>query len=140
MYALTNIKFNDEFIEAGTEVDESHFGEHAEGLIEVGALGKYPKGVGTDSVAADALAARDARIRELESRLADLGEPQNPDPSLDPSETPDEVYDPNAYNAEQVLEYADAHPDELEAMLAAERSGKSRVTVISGLEERIAAG
>jgi hypothetical protein len=47
-----------------------------------------------------------------------------------------EEFDPNDYTIDEVLAYVDDNPDELDAVIAAEKAGKSRVTLLSQLESR----
>jgi hypothetical protein len=42
-------------------------------------------------------------------------------------------YDPSKYTVEQVIAYADAHPDEADDILAAEQAGKNRTTLVEAL-------
>lgn len=44
------------------------------------------------------------------------------------------VYDPGDHTVDEVAEYASQHPDEVDAILAAEREGKDRSTLTSQLE------
>jgi hypothetical protein len=46
------------------------------------------------------------------------------------------VFDPGAHTIAEVLAYVDAHPSEAELVLAAEQTGKARVTLIADLEAR----
>jgi hypothetical protein len=41
-------------------------------------------------------------------------------------------FDPGAHTVSEVEEYIAAHPDEAEAVLEAERTGKARVSLIGG--------
>lgn len=43
------------------------------------------------------------------------------------------AYDPGAHTVNEVIAYADAHPGEVDAILAAERAGKARTTLIEAL-------
>jgi hypothetical protein len=43
-------------------------------------------------------------------------------------------YDPAEWNVEDVVEYAEANPDELDDIIASEREGKNRSTLLSQLE------
>ena len=45
------------------------------------------------------------------------------------------AYDPDDHTVNEVLDYVDDHPDEVDAVLAAERAGKNRTTLIMHLEE-----
>lgn len=51
----------------------------------------------------------------------------------DTSNGEEDSYDPSDHTAEDVVEYAEAHPDEVEAIIAAEKAGKGRKTIINGL-------
>ena len=42
-------------------------------------------------------------------------------------------FDPGEHTVEEVVEYVADHPDELEAVLVAERAGKARVTLLAVL-------
>jgi len=55
--------------------------------------------------------------------------PAEPEPASEP-----ETYDPGDHTVADVETYAAEHPDEREAILAAERAGKNRSTLIAALE------
>jgi hypothetical protein len=59
-------------------------------------------------------------------------------PAAPPAE-PTTVAEAVDANADVALAYADAHPDQLQALLAAEKAGKDRSGVTGELEKRIAA-
>lgn len=42
-------------------------------------------------------------------------------------------FDPSAHSVAEVIAYADEHPDETDAILAAERDGKNRSTILNAL-------
>jgi hypothetical protein len=165
MYALTNIKFNGEFIDQGTAVDESKFGEYAEGLIAAGALGPMPPGIKSDSAAAGEIAQRDQEIARLKDELAIMQGQSTPNVDDDArqreleearaeaenlraqlaaleamqnearnDEGGDDGFDPSEHSVDEVVEFAQAHPDEVGSLLAAEQSGQKRVTLIAKLE------
>lgn len=46
------------------------------------------------------------------------------------------VFDPGDHTIAEVLDYLDAHPDELDAVQAAEEAGQARVTLLGELEAR----
>lgn len=46
------------------------------------------------------------------------------------------VFDPGLHNVTDVIEYVDAHPDEADAIEAAERSGKARSTLLAYFDGR----
>jgi hypothetical protein len=48
-------------------------------------------------------------------------------------EPPDESYDPGAHTVDEVLVYVAEHPDETDAVYAAEQAGKGRVTILDKL-------
>jgi hypothetical protein len=48
----------------------------------------------------------------------------------------DDGYDPGEDNVDDVLAYVDENPDEADRVLAAEKAGKNRTTVVSQLEAR----
>jgi hypothetical protein len=48
-------------------------------------------------------------------------------------ELDEEVYDPGAYTVADVQAYVTEHPDELDAIYAAEQSGKARSTLLDWL-------
>jgi hypothetical protein len=50
------------------------------------------------------------------------------------------AFDPSAYTIAEVLDYACEHPDEIPAILAAERAGKNRSTLIAQLEDLLEGG
>jgi hypothetical protein len=54
----------------------------------------------------------------------------------DPPPEGDDVFDPGAHTVADVEAYVDENPDELDAVLAAEKSGKNRVTLVEALEDR----
>jgi hypothetical protein len=43
------------------------------------------------------------------------------------------AYDPGAHTVARVLEYAAAHPDERNQIVAAEKAGKNRTTLLNQL-------
>jgi len=45
-------------------------------------------------------------------------------------------YDPTDNTVDDVLTYVDSHPDEADRVLAAEKAGKNRTTLVSQLEAR----
>lgn len=45
----------------------------------------------------------------------------------------DDRYDPSQYTVDEVMSYAEGHPDQVDAIYAAEESGKSRVTLLDKL-------
>lgn len=45
----------------------------------------------------------------------------------------DDGFDPADYKVEDVIAYAEQHPDEVEAIINAELEGKGRVTIIEAL-------
>jgi len=47
-------------------------------------------------------------------------------------------FDPEDYTISEVVAYAEAHPEEVKALYAAERRGKGRVTLLADLESRLA--
>jgi hypothetical protein len=47
-----------------------------------------------------------------------------------------ETFDPGAHTVDEVKTYAAAHPDELDAVYAAEQSGKARSTLLEWLAAR----
>jgi hypothetical protein len=47
-----------------------------------------------------------------------------------------DVFDPGAHTVADVEAYVDENPDELDAVLAAEKAGKNRVTLVEALEDR----
>lgn len=123
MYALTNIKYNGQLFAAGTKVDESQFDEDTrKELIELGALGKVPASALRHPEAASEIEKRDARIKELEALLEEAG-----------VEVPD-AFDPADYNVDDVVEYANSHPEDVDAIIEMERAGKNRTTLIEALE------
>lgn len=46
------------------------------------------------------------------------------------------AYDPGQHTVDDVLDHADAFPDEVQALYDAESNGKGRVTLLDGLRER----
>lgn len=58
------------------------------------------------------------------------------DSNLQQTEAPDAAegpYDPGEHTVAEVLEYAEAHPDEAEAIFTAEEAGKARSTILDKL-------
>ena len=53
-----------------------------------------------------------------------------PEPEVDV----DVGYDPAAHTVDEVVEFAEAHPDQVDEILAAEQAGKNRSTLTSHLE------
>lgn len=49
-------------------------------------------------------------------------------------EDDEEAYDPGAHTIAEVQQYVTDYPDELEAVTAAEKSGKNRTTLVNWLE------
>lgn len=47
-------------------------------------------------------------------------------------------FDPSAHTIDEVLSHLDDHPDEAGTVLAAERTGKDRTTLVAELESRVA--
>jgi hypothetical protein len=54
-------------------------------------------------------------------------EPAAKEPAV---EEPAEAYDPSDYNVPEVLDYIEEHPDERDAILAAESAGKGRTSIL----------
>lgn len=52
---------------------------------------------------------------------------------VQPIESAGEPYDPGSHTTAEVLAYVDAHPDEADAVLAAEQAGKNRSTLVNQL-------
>ena len=82
---------------------------------------------------------RDPYATSLPPELTGGGEvtPSSTDSPVPAGESVDastDAYDPGDYTVDDVVAYAEAHPDEVDAILAAERDGKNRVTLISHLE------
>lgn len=46
----------------------------------------------------------------------------------------DDTFDPSEHTIDEVKDYVDAHPDEVDAVLNAEQAGKGRVTLVEWLE------
>jgi len=46
------------------------------------------------------------------------------------------AFDPGAHTVAEVIDYADIHPDEVQALYDAEVAGRNRVTLLTALEER----
>ena len=51
-----------------------------------------------------------------------------------PADELGEAFDPSAHTVDDVAAYVAEHPDEHQAVLAAERAGKARVTLLAQLE------
>lgn len=45
-----------------------------------------------------------------------------------------EAFDPSAHTVDDVISHVEDHPDELAAVLAAEKTGKARVTLLAALD------
>lgn len=45
------------------------------------------------------------------------------------------LYDPGRHKVDEVLDYAEDHPDEIARLIEAERAGKNRSTLVSQLEQ-----
>ncbi|MDF2732992.1 MAG: hypothetical protein K0S92_1626, partial [Desertimonas sp.] len=55
-------------------------------------------------------------------------------PDVEPNDDiEDDVYDPGAYTVDEVLAYANDHPDQVEDIIRAEESGKQRVGILDKL-------
>jgi hypothetical protein len=70
------------------------------------------------------------------------GTPRSVEPEGDEEEPPDEEepdvevgFDPGAHTVTEVIGFVEDNPDQLEDVLATERAGKDRVTLINHLEE-----
>lgn len=61
--------------------------------------------------------------------LAGLTRPEIADAPAEPG-----PFDPSEHNIDDVKAHVDAYPDELDAVLAAERDGKDRSTLVEWLE------
>lgn len=61
------------------------------------------------------------------------GRPVRADEPAEPTSEP-ESFDPSEHNIDDVQAHVADHPDELDAILAAERDGKNRSTLIEWLE------
>lgn len=64
----------------------------------------------------------------------DEPEPQALESAPEVSSDVDVGYDPAAHTVDEVVEYAEAHPDQVPDILAAEEAGKNRSTLLSHLE------
>jgi hypothetical protein len=49
------------------------------------------------------------------------------------TDTQQDAFDPADHNIDDVLKHLEAHPDQVEAVLAAERAGKDRATLVTRL-------
>jgi hypothetical protein len=56
-------------------------------------------------------------------------------PSSEPEPVEVAAYDPSAHSVKKVLAYVDDHPDQAEAIAAAEAEGKARSSILSALSE-----
>ena len=64
--------------------------------------------------------------------------PQSGLMSAPPDEDEEEFFDPADYTVAEVEEYAEANPDQIDELLAAEEAGKNRTTLVAWLEARLA--
>lgn len=69
-------------------------------------------------------------------------EPSSPDqvigapgPAGDSADDPAAILDPSSYKVDEVLAYARAHPEQAQALAAAERAGRARTTLLTGLAD-----
>lgn len=78
----------------------------------------------------------------LDDGLNVLGSNAPPEPEPEPDEVEDEGpsggaagYDPGEYKIAEVKDYVETHPDEVDDVLAAEKAGKNRVTLVEWLTD-----
>jgi hypothetical protein len=66
---------------------------------------------------------------------ADSPEPVlgDPDPAADSADDPAADFDPGQHTVAEVIAYAKANPDQAAAVLAAEKAGRARTTILSEL-------
>ena len=60
--------------------------------------------------------------------------------AADPASAGGDAFDPAEGTIDDVRAYVEAHPDELEDVLAAEKAGKDRSTLVAWLDEQVQAG
>jgi hypothetical protein len=100
-------------------------GAGAVSIICTVAAGAGPPAGGTYTVNATATAGTPRMVERS-------AEPDMSKPALKPEE---EVgYDPAAHTVDEVIEYAEEHPDQVPDIYAAEQAGKQRSTLLSHLE------
>jgi hypothetical protein len=82
-----------------------------------------------DPVLDPGVAGRAATV--FESTTDDL--PNNSVPETEAEPVSDEAYDPAEHTVDEVLAYAEEHPDEVDDIAAAEEAGKNRTTLLDKL-------
>jgi hypothetical protein len=68
--------------------------------------------------------------------LAPIWTGADTDPPPEGDDDEEDVFDPGAHTVAEVEAYVDDNPDEVDAVLAAEKAGKNRVTLVEALEDR----
>jgi len=87
----------------------------------------FPSGMNTvEAAKAGAELSPDATIRKPGAAAGEQ--------AAEGHEVDDEAFDPGAYTVDDVLDYVSDNPDERDDVLAAEREGKNRTTLINQLE------
>jgi hypothetical protein len=103
------------------------------GTLTVAGTNPAPPGIqnGTYPVVVTASA---GQPRMVEGQSADEGGEQQAFQSAEPQAGVDVGYDPAAHTVDEVVEFAEEHPDQVTDIYAAEAAGKNRSTLLSHLE------
>jgi len=74
----------------------------------------------------------EAQVQGTVDALAEA--PLLPAPEPDADDEEDDFFDPAEYTIPQVMEWAEANPDEVQDLIAAEAQGKARTTLLARLD------
>lgn len=80
--------------------------------------------------AALALTEGDGQVRVMTPAEPDVADLEPTSEDADDDDVPVDEFEPGKHSVAEVLEYLDAHPDETDAVIAAERDGKNRPTIV----------
>ena len=139
--ALRDLKAGDSLIEAGQEYPAELVGMAESFLVSNGDLAVIPGFVPSSEPLlapeepTEASGAGDGEGEGNQEPSESNGEGESPESVEDPSVSEEtESYDPSKHNVEEVVEYAEENPDELETIIANEKEGRGRKTLLSQLE------
>ncbi len=140
--ALRDLKAGDSLIEAGQEYPAHLVGMAESFLVSNGDLAVIP-GFSEPSTPAsapeepfEASGAGDGAGEGNQEPSESNGEGESPENTdNDPDESAEAgQYDPSKQTVEEVVEYAEEHPEELETIISNEKEGRGRKTLLSQLE------
>jgi hypothetical protein len=77
---------------------------------------------------------RGRRQRDIANELLEARPAEGEQEAVQAESEPVEAFDPSEHSVHDVLAYVEEHPDERDAVRAAERGGKGRVTLLSALD------